>query len=270
MSTPAPTRDAATILLIRDTSDGIEVFMQVRHHKIDFAAGALVFPGGAVDAADLDSGVRERTDGIEGLSEREAGFRIAAVREVFEECGVLLAREQGQADLVDATRAQDLYNRHAAAIQSEDLNLGQLLADESLRLACDELVPFAHWITPESQPKRFDTRFYVARAPEGHHATHDGMESVESIWVTPAQICKEADEGKWHVMFPTRMNIERLGQRDQVEAALALAAQTPVVPILPKAVKTDAGRKLKIPIEAGYGVSEVLVDKRGSIHPIKN
>lgn len=242
--------------------------MQVRHHNIDFAAGALVFPGGAVDEEDVASKLIALADGIEGLSAREQGFRIAAVREVFEECGVLLARAAGEQALVDEQRAGALSEKYAQEIQREALSLHALLAAERLRLACDQLVPFAHWITPESQPKRFDTRFYIARTPTGHRATHDGQESVESIWITPRKLCEEADAGKWHVMFPTRMNIERLGQSEAVEEALKHAAQTPIVAVLPKAVKTERGRELDIPIEAGYGVSRVLVDKRGTIHPL--
>ncbi|MEM7253970.1 MAG: NUDIX hydrolase [Pseudomonadota bacterium] len=268
MSSPAPTRDAATILLVRDDRDGLEVFMQVRHQKIDFAAGALVFPGGAVDPDDHDPAVLAKADGLASLDARECAFRIAAVREVFEECGVLLASADDGA-LISAERASALYEKHAPALQAEAFRLGPLLETESLRLACQNLVPFAHWITPESQPKRFDTRFYIARLPDGHRATHDGMESVESIWISPQALCEQADAGQWHVMFPTRMNIERLGRSQTVDDALTQAAATPVVAVLPKAQKTPEGRVLKIPPEAGYGVSEVLVDRKGAIHALK-
>ena len=263
MSVP-PARDAATLLLLRDTPTGLEVFMQVRHHQIGFAAGALVFPGGVVDEADLYPELAPWADGLTGVSSPERGCRIAAVREVFEECTVLLARDEN--GLINPQRAAHLYAKYREAIREERWNLLEMLEKESLRLACDQLIPFGHWITPESEPKRFDTRFYIARIPDNHRATHDGVESVESLWVTPERVCAETDAGKWHLMFPTRMTIERLGQCQRVEEILALAKRTPIVPVLPKAVETKAGRILSIPPEAGYSASRVLIDEHGMIH----
>ena len=263
----SPAREAATLLLLRDTPAGLEVFMQVRHPRIGFAAGALVFPGGAVDEADLRPELAPWVDGLTQLSASERGSRIAAVREVFEECTVLLARDEN--GLIEPQRAAHLYAKHQKAIREEEWDLLEMLEEESLCLACDQLIPFGHWITPESQPNRFDTRFYITKIPDGHQATHDGVESVESLWVTPEQICAEADAGKWHLMFPTRMTIERLGQCEQVDETLALAKHTPIVPVLPKTVETEAGCVLSIPPEAGYSASRVLMDRDGIFHPLK-
>ena len=142
---------AATILLVRDSEDGLEVFMVVRHHQIDFASGALVFPGGKVDKRDTAEGVRDLVDGAEGLSDWELGMRVAAIREAFEESGVLLAREVGRDDIVPAARVAQLES-YRQRLNDGDVGISDFLQTEGLRLALDQLVPFAHWITPDMMP----------------------------------------------------------------------------------------------------------------------
>ncbi len=157
-------RPASTILLLRDRPSGLETFMVVRHHEIDFASGALVFPGGRMEAADGDV-ARSLAP-----SDPLAAFKVAAIREAFEECGVLLARAQGEAAFVPAARLSALDRAAPFA---------DLLARERLVPALDALVPFAHWITPDFVPKRFDTHFFLALTPEDHVLAHDGRETVE-------------------------------------------------------------------------------------------
>lgn len=265
----APTKDAATILLLRDGADGVEIFMLVRNTKLDFASGAMVFPGGAVDPEDRAPALRNHVPGsMADLSDEELAFRVAAIREAYEECGALLARAQGSDELINAERLAAIDARYATERAGHRLDMGRVAQEESLELACDLLLPFSHWITPTNQPKRFDTRFYIARAPGDHVAVHDGHESVESAWMGVQQICEEADAGKWHVMFPTRMNLERVGKAKTVDEALASAAGIPIVPILPELVdKVEGGRRLRIPEAAGYGVSEVTVMAGGVIKP---
>ena len=154
---------AATILLVRDSAEGIEVFMVVRHHQIDFASGALVFPGGKVDALDRAEGVRGRVDGAEGLDDWEFSMRVAAIREAFEESAVLLAREERTGRVVDAARLKAL-DPYRDPLNKGEIGIADFLEREGLRLAGDMLTPFAHWITPNMMPKRFDTRFYLAAA----------------------------------------------------------------------------------------------------------
>lgn len=200
---PAVARDAATVLLIRDGSPTVEVFMLVRHTQLDFASGAMVFPGGRVDDHDRDPALRSYVPAsVCNMDSAELALRIAAIRETYEECGVLLARAQGLGALIDAERLGKIDERYADERRQHKLDLGQVAREESLELACDLLIPFAHWITPSSQPKRFDTRFYIAAAPADHVAVHDGHESVASRWMAAQAICQEADAGKWHVMFP--------------------------------------------------------------------
>ncbi len=263
MSNPAGDKliPAATVLLVRDGAAGLEVFMVVRHHQIDFASGALVFPGGKVDPSDTHESVRGRVDGAEGFDDWEFSMRVAAIREAYEECGVLLARDEGASALVDAARLAALEPQRARLNKGE-IGIGDVLAGEGLRLAADLLTPFAHWITPNMMPKRFDTRFYVAVAPADHLAVHDGSESVDSIWIRPADALREAEEGKRTIIFPTRVNVQKLGRHANVADALAAARTARIVTVEPKVTKNAAGEPvLRIPAEADYDVTEELLSR---------
>ena len=154
---------SSTILLVRDGNDGLEVFMVVRHHKIDFASGALVFPGGKVDPQDGWPDMRTFCDGAEGLADESLSLRIAAIREVFEECGILLARKDGQNTLLNATQLKSL-EIYRNALNKKEVDMQTFVSKENLRLACDQLHHFAHWVSPEMLPKRFDTHFYLVSA----------------------------------------------------------------------------------------------------------
>jgi hypothetical protein len=134
------------------------------------------------------------------------------------------------------------------------------LEKENLVLACDLLQPFAHWITPDMMPKRFDTHFYLAVAPEDHVAIHDGHESVDSVWISPSDALTGADDGRYTIIFPTRLNIEMLSESDSVETAMEMAIERPIVSVLPWMDKREDGVYLCIPPEAGYQISETKMD----------
>jgi 8-oxo-dGTP pyrophosphatase MutT (NUDIX family) len=204
----ATARPAATVMLLRDGRAGIEVFMVVRHHAIDFASGALVFPGGRVEEADHDlaAGACPNPD---GLGTEALAFRIAAIRETFEECGVLLARPHGSNRLVDAGALHRLEEQHRAALNAGSIGFDAVLESERLVPAPDLLVHFAHWITPSHQPKRYDTHFFLAAAPAEQLAVHDGWEAVESIWITPAQALADTETGRFKLVFDTASPAER-------------------------------------------------------------
>jgi 8-oxo-dGTP pyrophosphatase MutT (NUDIX family) len=253
-----PIVPAATVLICRDSADGLEVFMVVRHHKIDFASGALVFPGGKVEPEDGDSGFVDFVSGAEALSEEERAFEVGAIRESFEECGVLLAREKDSGAFVSGERLAS-FDHYRDALNNGHRGLLAMVRKENLALATEDMHPFAHWVTPDMMPKRFDTRFYITRAPEGQLAAHDGSESVDSVWITPQRVLKEADEGKWTVIFPTRCNLEMLAEASSVEDALDRAKNRKIVKVLPKVDKTGDKPMLRIPVEAGYPVSETPV-----------
>ena len=215
---------AATVLLVRDGPAGLQVFMVVRHRQIEFASGALVFPGGKVDPED-----REWAGGDE-----DTAARFAAIRETYEECGVMLATGA-------APSTAPFYER---------------LRDEKLNLALDALIPFSHWITPTILPKRFDTRFFIVEAPVEQTALHDGGEMVDSVWIEPARALADGAEGRRTLLLPTRLNLELLGQSATVAEALAAARARKPVAIEPKATKTATGYRLSLPADAGHGALE--------------
>jgi 8-oxo-dGTP pyrophosphatase MutT (NUDIX family) len=256
----ATARPAATIMLLRDGPVGIEVFMVVRHHAIAFAPGALVFPGGRVEEADHDLAVGDCPN-PDGLDAEALAFRVAAIRETFEECGVLLARPWGSDALIDAATLKRLEDQHRAALNAGSIGFGAVLESEGLLPATDLLVHFAHWITPSQQPKRYDTHFFLAEAPPEHLAVHDGSETVDSIWITAAQALADTEAGRFKLVFATAKNLEKLGRSGTVQEAMETARKATVVTVQPKGTKLEGTKRLlRIPEEAGYGGSEFIVE----------
>ena len=256
MSAPSPAaapKLAATILLVRDGASGLEVFMVERHHKIDFATGAMVFPGGKIEPGDSDPRLRERCTGAHALDADELGIRVGAIRETFEECGVLLARPRGSSALISADRLRELEVRWRGRLNSDEAGLAEVAQSEDLELACDLLVPYAHWVTPEIVPKRFDTYFFLVAAPLDQVALHDGGESVGSVWTTAQHALAEAEAGRRTIIFPTLMNLNLLGASRDVADALARTRARSVVTVRPRIGRTPDGKpELLIPPEAGY------------------
>jgi 8-oxo-dGTP pyrophosphatase MutT (NUDIX family) len=253
-------RPASTILLLRDSDSAgvngkseIEVFMMVRHYEIDFNSGALVFPGGSVDQGDREIIAKpELYAGGEGLDAAALSFRIAAIRETFEESGILLARPRGSKALVDAKRAGEIEAANRTALCESKTTFLKVLTDHGMLLALDELVPYAHWITPEGMPKRFDTWFFLAAAPPEQAGAHDGKESTDSIWVSPREALEGGESGRFKLPFPTTRNLIRLGKQASVKAALDDSRGKAVVTVMPVMTKLNGGRQLRIPLEAGY------------------
>jgi 8-oxo-dGTP pyrophosphatase MutT (NUDIX family) len=264
--------EASTVLLLRDRPHGLEVFMVVRHHEIDSFSGALVFPGGKVDPGDHEA--RQYCRGAEGMADGALAFRIAALREAFEECGVLLAYPKGSEALVSASQTAGIEQRWRGKLTRDEATIGEVCAVEGLELAVDRLVHYAHWITPKVVPKIFDTHFFLAPAPEDQVALHDGSESTDSAWIRPADALKEGEEGSRTIVFPTRMNLMKLGQWATAAEALAGAAAQPVVTVQPEVTPHPEGRTLRIPAAAGYGGSLFLArqqdgDRMTSIEPLE-
>jgi 8-oxo-dGTP pyrophosphatase MutT (NUDIX family) len=262
MANEAVARPAATIVLLRDGAQGLEVFMVVRHHAIDFASGALVFPGGRVD--DNDFALARNTalcPNPNGIDSKAMAFRLAAIRETFEECGVLLARPNGSASLIDAAALRAVEQTHRAPLAEGQISFADVLSAFNLLPATDLLAHFAHWITPRHQPKRYDTQFFLAEAPVEHLAVHDGAEAVDSLWITPRQVLTDTASGRFRLVFATQMNLMKLAHYATAAEAIETARAATVVTVLPEATQIDATRRvMRIPIEAGYGAAEFMVD----------
>lgn len=226
MNPPVIARPAATLLMLRDGPAGLEVLMICRAREVDFASGALVFPGGRVEPSDAH---------LAPQGDPLGAFRIAAIREAWEESGLLLAHPPGLAEAGESPfhahlHAMGLSPSHAA------------------------LTPFAHWITPAHSPKRFDTHFFLAHAPEGQDALHDGHEAVEALWIRPEEAVAEAEAGRRTLVFATRLNLLRLARHRSAEEALEAARAAPIVTVTPEPIPDGAGGTLlRIPEAAGYG-----------------
>jgi 8-oxo-dGTP pyrophosphatase MutT (NUDIX family) len=206
-----PVRDAATVMLVRDGAEGIEVFMLKRHADLVFVPGAFVFPGGAVDDADRVFG--------------HDPFIVAAIRECFEEAGALLAYADGDqfVDLRDEAAAAR-FREYRDAIHAGRLTIHDLCDLEGLRLAVDALQLVNRWITPPRSPRRFDTRFYVARAPSNQAFLHDDRETTASEWVRPMDALTRFKGGDIELILPTERSLEMLAAAESVDALLVSAS----------------------------------------------
>lgn len=243
---------AATVLLLRDGAAGLEVFMVQRHHQIDFAAGALVFPGGKVDRRDHDPALLPRLTANDALPPDLVTFGIAAIREAFEECGVLLARSAGSDRIVSAARLKEIEDRFRAPLARGEIGIREVIEAEDLTLALDQLTRYSHWVTPDFMPKRFDTHFFLATAPADQLALHDGGETVDSIWIRPDEAISDAIAGKRSVIFPTRMNLSVLARDNTVSGAITRAGARPPVMVKPWLEDREDGQYLIITPDAGY------------------
>lgn len=242
-------KPAATILLLRDRP-AFEVLMVKRHHQIDFASGALVFPGGKSHEGDHDPLWSGRLLEPQAFDAEQRYLRIAAIREVFEEAGILLGRRRdgsaigGEACPIDVRLAVD---------RGETAFL-DVVSDLDVMLDLNALTVFARWITPPLTPKRFDTWFYVAHAPEDQVAACDGRETVDAEWIEPREVLRLAQAGERKVIFPTRMNVQLLAEASSAEDCVARARTRKLVTVEPQIEDRADGKVLTLPPDAGYGV----------------
>lgn len=246
---------AATILLLRD-EPAFEVLMVERHKDIEFAGGALVFPGGRVDKGDYNPAWADHCDGLDAVPAEQRAARIAAIREAFEETGILLARRAGEADFVTDGFAQTI-DGWRKEVEQDDAKFLKLVRRENLRLACDALHLFAHWAPPKGVPKRrYDTLFFAARTPPGREAREDGNEVTETVWIAPKDAIAARDRGERKMIFPTSRNVELLGVSRCVEDVLRFASERKIAPVTPTVVERDGARFIAIPEGFGYPVTE--------------
>jgi len=244
-------KPAATILMLRD-DPSFEVLMVKRHHQIDFASGALVFPGGKSHAGDHDEAWAGHALGFGDFDEVQRPLRIAAIREVFEEAGILLARRTDGSPMGDEVAPMEVRK----AVDAGELAFLDVVRDLDATLDLHALTVFARWITPPLTPKRFDTWFYAVRAPEDQLAACDGRETVDAEWIAPREVLRLAEAGERKVIFPTRMNVQLLAEAQSAADCIARAQARTLVTVLPEIRQTEKGRVLALPPNAGYGVVE--------------
>lgn len=225
--------DAATVLLLSDSPAGIEVFMLERHLDSDFVGGAYVFPGGKVDDEDrrLPASLTVGSAGAalaaavgQGLAR---ALTVAAIRETFEECGVLLATVDGAP--LPSSRLDDpsfLEARGRMTERNSPWDWTPWLEKEHVQLDLDALIWWSWWVTPVGVHRRFDTKFFLARLPEGHAPGHDDVETTDSTWITPAGALEAARAGRATIILPTRKNLEELSRYPSVEGAWMAAGGT--------------------------------------------
>jgi 8-oxo-dGTP pyrophosphatase MutT (NUDIX family) len=244
----APIRTAATTMLVRD-GHSLEVLMVKRNYQIDFFSGAMVFPGGKVEPADADEQWRAIAKGWDATPEEERSPRIAALREAFEECGVIAAAEP--APLSD----EEIQNARAR-IEAGELSFAEFLQSHDIRPDLTRLTLFARWLTPPVIPKRFDTYFYLIEMSDAQRVVHDGRETIENEWVTPQAALESAQSGGRTLLFPTRMNLRLLSNTHTVREAVS-AAQLRTPKIISPRIETRGDRRfLQLLAEDGYGVVE--------------
>lgn len=260
MSSPKETRNAATVILLRDTETTPEVFMMERHIRSDFVGGAHVFPGGKVDDAD-----ESLEDLCVGLDDHQASSRlhlqrgglayfVAAIRECYEEAGVLLAYGDNN-ELLDLSDPQ--FHAHIEEqrnrLNARQVDFVSLAREEGWQLATDHIHYWAHWITPEGQPLRFDTRFFLAAAPANQVAIHDDHELTASDWISPRGALEKAEAGEWTIIFPTLRNLMALTDfKSTADAEDAARRRGEVETLQPRILKTSGGIQIVLPGDPGW------------------
>ena len=229
---------SATLLLLRENP--FEVLMARRNSRGAFAS-SLVFPGGAIDADDFSDEWAPLVEDFADFDALERARRIGAIRETWEETSILVGSSG------DDTEPDDT---------PPDLTFREFVVRSGVRLRLDALIPLAHWITPVSERRRFDTHFYVAAATVGRAARPDGNEIVEVRWVEPATAAAAARRGEWPIVFPTLMNLDRLAEGGGIQGVIGAALARPAFTVLPVIEVDETGdRVISIPKEAGYAVT---------------
>ena len=254
--TPLP---AATVTLLRDSDDGPEVLMLQRNFQSGFMPGMYIFPGGALDPADataeagalcrqLDDAAASRLLGLErgGLA-----YWIAAIRESFEEAGILLACDaRGHPVALQDSDVMARFEAERARLNAGEGDFAAFIAAEGLRLAVDQLVYFGHWITPVGAPRRYDTRFFIARAPAQQQPLHDDIETIAHVWVRPHAALAAHARGEFSMRTPTVKTLESFARHASVDELIAAMRALQEIPAMLPRISRD-GRRL-LPGEPGY------------------
>ncbi len=250
---------SATVTLVRDSNAGLEVLMMQRNLSSGFVPGAYVFPGGALDAEDdlpathaLCAGITDaQASGALGIAHGGLAYWAAAIRESFEEAGLLVAYDaDGRIVALDEPRVVERFRKHRHALNQGECRLLDILRQEKLTLAADQLVYFSHWITPVSAPRRYDTRFFIAAAPPAQAPLHDNHETISHVWARPGAALDRHRKDDFKMRFPTVRTLEEFAAYSSVDALMqAMRAKRSIPAILPRISKE--GARL-LPGESGY------------------
>ncbi len=255
--TPMP---SATVTIVRNAGSGIEVLMMKRNLQSGFVPGMHVFPGGGLDASDLlfkNNGLCSCFDdtqasGALGMACDGLAYWVAAIREAFEESGLLLARNAAGAvvSLTDPDTAQR-FTEHRRQLNAGAVEFPALLQTESLQLAADQLTYFAHWITPVGLPRRYDTRFFMAEAPADQEALQDERETIAATWLSPGEALTRHQRGEFGMRTPTVRTLETFADYNSVASLRSGLAgrQHEIRTLLPRIDRE--GRRI-LPGESGY------------------
>ncbi|MFL5625032.1 MAG: NUDIX hydrolase [Ktedonobacteraceae bacterium] len=249
-------RLASAIMLLRDreAGQGMEVFMVRRVIQSDFMPDVYVFPGGSVSkddqaaeqAEDVCMPVAQAVADPEGRTGLGTGVRAAAIRELFEEAGVLLTYRMGEM-LAIGEEAVVRFASYRQAFQQRQGSLVEMAHAENLRLATDHLGYFAHWITPAGMPKRFDTHFFVTTAPTEQQAAHDRLETSEGVWIAPAEALARSERGEFPLVFATIYQLHELAAFGSVKDALEATTTRYVAPRIPILVQENGVTRVHLP-----------------------
>jgi 8-oxo-dGTP pyrophosphatase MutT (NUDIX family) len=249
---------AATVTLVRDAPRGLEVLMLQRSLSLAFMPGVHVFPGGALDAADDSPALHARCSGLDdaaasralGLERGGLSYWVAAIREAFEEAGILLAYD-ARGEIVSLNgAAAERYRAHRQALDERRTDFLRFVLEEGLRLAVDRLRYFGHWITPVGSPRRYDTRFFLAIAPRGQDVRHDNREAIAHVWVRPGEALELCASEAINMRLPTIKTLERfVACSTAAELIAEIASSREVQALLPRI--TRDGRSV-LPGDPGY------------------
>jgi 8-oxo-dGTP pyrophosphatase MutT (NUDIX family) len=255
---------ASTVLLVRDRPS-FQVLMVRRNEKMAFAAGALVFPGGKVDPQDEDDRWQGHAYGWHDVSAEQRALRIAAIRETFEETGLLVSLRTGGTECGLETMAMA-----REAMCAGKLDFLSFVQQAGVILDMSQPVQFANWITPEFMPKRFDTHFFILGVDTEQQAASDGSEITHAEWIAPREALRLGLNKERILAFPTRLNLQMLADSGSVEQALTSARERVIVPVQSRIEQRGSRRVLTIRQDAGYGCVEEPVSElaaRGHIVP---
>lgn len=250
---PIVPRPAATVTLVRDAPGGFEVLMMQRNFQSVFMPGVHVFPGGAVDRHDGSPEIAARCVGLDdaqasrklGIAQGGQAYWVAAIREAFEEAGILLAcNDQGEIVTLDDRTRAERFHSYRRRVEHGEHPLSDMLRDEGLRLPLQQITYFSHWITPLGAPRRYDTRFFVAAAPAAQQPLHDNRETINHVWVKPGEALDRNKQKKLSLRTPTIHTLRVFAEHDNVKSLVERLTALGDIPVIEPRIAKSGRRVL--------------------------